>query len=149
MSKEYLSFYWPNFDQTVNVGYWKHLWQMSTVMVTFVKATYVWATIVHIQFWPKFLGPIFFGTFFGPKFSLTFFFTQIFFWPTILWAQIFLDPKSIGLKISLNQNFNRPTFFGPNFFQTQNILDPTFFWSQILFDPKYFWSRNFLVHNFF
>ena len=39
---KYLSCYWPDFDQTLNVGSWEHLEQISTVtVVTFVQATFV------------------------------------------------------------------------------------------------------------
>ena len=62
--QEYLSCYLPNFDPTLNVGFWNHLQQMPTVTVTFVqatfiKATFVLATFVHNQeylscYWPNF-----------------------------------------------------------------------------------------------
>ena len=51
---EYLSCYRPNFDQTLKVGSWDYLEQISTVEVTFVEAsfvqtTFVLATFVHIK----------------------------------------------------------------------------------------------------
>ena len=45
--QEYLSCYWPDFDQTLKEGSWDHLRQIPTVKVTFVQATYVMATFVH------------------------------------------------------------------------------------------------------
>ena len=32
--QQYLRFYWPNFDETVNAGSWEHLEQIPTVVVT-------------------------------------------------------------------------------------------------------------------
>ena len=46
---KYLSCYWPDFDQTLNIGSWKHLEHILTVMYTFVQATFVLATFVHIR----------------------------------------------------------------------------------------------------
>ena len=47
--RQYLSCYWPNFDQTLNVGSWEHLEEIPNVTVTFVQATFVLATFVHIR----------------------------------------------------------------------------------------------------
>ena len=44
--KQYLSCYWPDFDQTLKVGSWEHLEEIATVMVRFVQGTFVLATIV-------------------------------------------------------------------------------------------------------
>ena len=33
---KYLSCYWPDFDQTLNVGSWEHLEQIPNVTLTFV-----------------------------------------------------------------------------------------------------------------
>ena len=41
----YLSCYWPDFDQTLNIG----SQQITTVTTTFVKATFVLGTFVHIS----------------------------------------------------------------------------------------------------
>ena len=41
--------YWPDFDQTLNVGTWEPLEQILTVTVTFVQATFVQVTFVHIR----------------------------------------------------------------------------------------------------
>ena len=68
--QEYLSCYWPNFDETLKVDSCDYLEQISTVAVTFVQATFVQTTFVHIrisqllqtQFWQnfkdRFLGPL-------------------------------------------------------------------------------------------
>ena len=34
--QQYLSCYWPNFDEPLNVGSWEHLEQIPSVMATFV-----------------------------------------------------------------------------------------------------------------
>ena len=47
--QEYLSCYWLNFDETLQIGSWEHLEQIPTVMVTFVQATFVLVTFVHIK----------------------------------------------------------------------------------------------------
>ena len=52
--QEYLSCYWPDFYETLNVGSWDYLKLISTVAVTFVQAkfvlaTFVLATFVHIR----------------------------------------------------------------------------------------------------
>ena len=47
--QEYLSYYWPDVDKTLNVNFFDHLLQRSTIMMTFVYATYVLATFVHIN----------------------------------------------------------------------------------------------------
>ena len=47
--QEYLSFYWPDFDETLQVGSWEHLEKIATVTVTFVQATFVLVTFVHIR----------------------------------------------------------------------------------------------------
>ena len=39
--QEYLSCYWPNFNETLKVGSWEHLEQISTVTMTFVQTTFV------------------------------------------------------------------------------------------------------------
>ena len=69
--QEYISSNWPDFDETLKIGSWKHLEQISTVMVTFVQeifcqATFVLVTFVHAgvsqllltQFWPNFKGKV-------------------------------------------------------------------------------------------
>ena len=48
-SQQYLSCYWPDFDETLKVGSWEHLEQTLTVTGTFVQATFVPATFVHIR----------------------------------------------------------------------------------------------------
>ena len=44
-----LNCYWPDFDQTLKVGPCEHLEQIPTVTVTFVQATFVLVTFVHIR----------------------------------------------------------------------------------------------------
>ena len=61
--QEYLSCYWPDVDETLQVGSWEqleqiptlkvgsceHLEQIPTARVTFVHATFVLVTFVHIR----------------------------------------------------------------------------------------------------
>ena len=47
--KKYLSCYRPDFDETLQVGSWEHLEKIATVTVTFVQATFVLVTFVHIR----------------------------------------------------------------------------------------------------
>ena len=47
--QEYLTCYWPDFYQTLKVGSWYCLEQISTIAVAFVQATFVPATFVHIR----------------------------------------------------------------------------------------------------
>ena len=87
--KEYLSWYWPDFDQTLKEGSWDHLSQIQTVTVTFVHATFVLETLVHIRNISAVTDQI-----------LTRFFS-----PNFLQTLIFLDPKICG-----------PTIFWTKFF---------------------------------
>ena len=52
--QQYLSCYRPDFDQTLKVGSWDYLERISTIEIpfihaTFVQATSVLATFVHIS----------------------------------------------------------------------------------------------------
>ena len=47
--QEYLSCYWPDFDETLKVASWEHLEQILTVTVTVVQATFAHVTFVHIK----------------------------------------------------------------------------------------------------
>ena len=47
--QQYLSCYWPDFHETLKVGFCKHLEHIPTVWVTFDQATFVLATFVHIR----------------------------------------------------------------------------------------------------
>ena len=55
--QEYLNCYWPNFDETLKVASWEHLEQIPTIKLTFVQATFVLATSVHIRNISAFFGP--------------------------------------------------------------------------------------------
>ena len=122
-----ISCYWSYFHQTLNVGSWDYLEQISTVAVTFVQATFVLATFAHIkniptQFWPNFLGPML--------------------------GLIFLDQNFYWTKILLTQTFLDLYFFGPKI-----LLDPKFLWTQNFSDSKFcgrkiLWSLNFFNLNF-
>ena len=43
--QEYLSCYWPDFDETLQVGSWEHLEKIPTITVTFVEAAFVQVTL--------------------------------------------------------------------------------------------------------
>ena len=47
--QQYLSFYWPDFDQIFKVGSWDLFEHVPTVTMTFVQTTLVLATFVHIR----------------------------------------------------------------------------------------------------
>ena len=47
--QQYLSCYWPDFDQILNVGSWDLFEHIPTFKMTFVQATFVLATFVHIR----------------------------------------------------------------------------------------------------
>ena len=47
--QHYLGCYWPDFDETLQVGSWEHLEQILTFTVTFVQATFGLVTFVHIS----------------------------------------------------------------------------------------------------
>ena len=49
LRQQYLSCYWPDLDETLNIGSWKHIQQITTVTTTFVQATFVLGTFVHIS----------------------------------------------------------------------------------------------------
>ena len=49
LRQQYLSCYLPNFDQTLNIGYWEHLEQIPNVTLTFVQVTCVLAAFVQIR----------------------------------------------------------------------------------------------------
>ena len=58
LRQQYLSCYCPDFDQTLSVVPWEHIQQISTVTVTFVQATFVLGTFVHISNISVVTGPI-------------------------------------------------------------------------------------------
>merc|ERR1712013_805318 len=47
--QQYLSYYWPDLDQTLNKGSWEQIQQITTVTTTFVQATFVLGTFVHVS----------------------------------------------------------------------------------------------------
>ena len=47
--QQYLSCYWPDFDQALKIGFWDHLEQISSAMATFVQAIFVLVTFIHIK----------------------------------------------------------------------------------------------------
>ena len=47
--QQYLSCFWPGFDETLKVASWELLEQIPTSKLTFVQAIFVLATFVHIR----------------------------------------------------------------------------------------------------
>ena len=47
--QQYPSCYWPDLDQILNKGFWEQIQQITTVPTTFVQATFVLGTFVHIS----------------------------------------------------------------------------------------------------
>ena len=47
--QQYLSCYWPDLDQKLNKGSREHIQQITTVTTSFVQATFVLGTFVHIS----------------------------------------------------------------------------------------------------
>ena len=47
--QEYLSCYWPDFDETLKVASWEHLEQILTIKLTFFQAAFVLGMFVHIR----------------------------------------------------------------------------------------------------
>ena len=125
---QYLSCYWPDFDQTLKVGSWDHLSQMPTVTVTFVQVTFFLETFVQATFVPATFVPstIVHLRCYWPNFDQTF-------WPMFLQALIFMDPK-----------FSRPTIVW-----RQNFLDPIFFLFRISLDSKFCWRKLSLESKMF
>ena len=58
LRQQYLSYYWPDLDQTLNKESLEHLQQITTVTTTFVQATFVLGTFVHISNISAVTGPI-------------------------------------------------------------------------------------------
>ena len=47
--QEYLNCYWPDLVETLKVASWEHLEQIQNIKLTFVQATVVLVTSVHIK----------------------------------------------------------------------------------------------------
>ena len=56
--QQYLSCYRPDLDPTLNKGFWEQIQQIITVPPTFVQATFVLVTFVHISNISAVTGPI-------------------------------------------------------------------------------------------
>ena len=118
--QQYLSCYWPNFDQISKSALWDHPYQqMSTVTVTFVRATFDLATVCPYQlllnqFWQNFKGK-----FLEPS------------WADAIWPN-FLTLNYISAKV----------------FQTKFLLDQKFFWTKFFWTKIYF-GPNFFGPKFF
>ena len=141
--QEYLSCFWPDFDQTLKLPFWDILWQMSTVIVTFVLVTFV-----HINFnqiWIKyFLRPKFIWT--SKKCPNLFCLDQSFSAISFVWTQNLSGPKTIWTsKLFLTRNFLNPYFFWLEFILTKHFLGPE------CYGTKLFWTKPnyFLINNSF
>ena len=135
--QQYFSCYWPDFDQPCCVGSWNPLEQIPRIMMSYVKATFVLTTFVHIRnisvvtdqiLWIQLYGGLNNRTkiLFGPKFCLH----QTFFWPKSV-----LDPTFLGTNV-----------FGPNIFRTiwtkKSFGSTNFLWAQILFGHSFLLNNN-------
>ena len=133
--KEYLSCYWPNFDQTFRTQLFLGFYFLDPKCC---RPKIFWIQIFWIQ------------NFFGLKILLTqsFFGTQTFCDPKLF------NPKNFGPKILLVRNifwiknfrskqiWNKKDFLDQPFFQSKGLLDQTF-WDKIFLDLKLFWTENF------
>ena len=114
--RQYLSCYWPDFDQTLKKAYWDHLEQIPAVTMTFVMATFDLGIFVHIRNISPVTDPI-----------LTKLSDPIFAGPNSFWTQnvfepnIFLDPK-------FEKNGPTIIFDKTNFEQTFFVSAYTEFW---------------------
>ena len=106
--QEYLSCYWPDFDENLKVASWEHWEQFPTAMLRFVQATFALVTFVHISNMSAVTGPIL-TTLFGPNFfGVIFFFSK---------HNILLGPKDFRPEILLDSKKN----LNSNFLRTPNI----------------------------
>ena len=132
--QEYLSCYWSDFDQTLKVGSWDHLWQTPAVMVTFVQEIFALAIFVHIRNILAVTAPIW----------------QNFLNPTFLQALNFLDLKYFcGPKINLEKKNLGKRMLGMRKFGTRTNIFLTKIFYQHIFKPKYFLTPNFFETNSF
>ena len=110
---------------------------MPYVRMTFVHATLVLVTFVHISnIWPNFNQT---------------------FWTQFL-DHHFVRPKLLGSKIIWTQNHLGPRIllgsyiFRPKLFWIQNFILTQFFypkfWTKMIFDSKFFGPKTFWTHNF-
>ena len=111
---------------------WDHLYQMPKVTVTFVQATYVLATFVHISNISAVTHPIFtklFDPIFGGKnvFDQNFVTSKLFSNQNVLTWYLFGPKICLDPKICWTQSFSNQNFFGWNFVK-----------------PKLLWAQNFL-----
>ena len=106
--QQYLSCYWPDFDETLKVGSWEHLEQFATVTVTFVQSTFVLAAFVHIRIsgYCPMLIKLFGPSYLGALFFLDYFFSS----PNFLWPKYILDKICCTLFIArfFHQNLLYP-----------------------------------------
>ena len=137
--QQYLSCYWPNFDQTSkSAGTIFNRCQLSRWHLSRQHLSWQHLSISEISqlLLTKFFGSNYLGALIiGPKFflDLNFVFTKLFLTqkclrPNIFWEPMFLDPTFFGQfeqRILLDQQI----FFGPKFF-----LDILFYWTTMLFN---------------
>ena len=147
---KYLSCYWPDFDQTLNVGTWEPLEQIPTVTVTFVNATFVLVTYISIsgisqmllaRFWPNFKG-----RFLGRSLTDANCYGDI--WQgnicpgNICPYQQYLNCYWSDFDQIFWHNFGGLNFCRPHSFWTK------LFWTKEFFIPKSFWPKFFLTRFF-
>ena len=100
--QQYISCYWPNFNQTLKVSSWDQLEQLLNLTMTFI---YIRNTsTVNNPTSTKMFGPIFFLHFF--------------------WTKQFFERGFVSTKV-----FRTPIFFDPKSFWTQNFFGQRIFWT--------------------
>ena len=126
--------YWLNFDQTLEIVSWDHLWQKPTVTVMFVQAKFVLVTFVHIKNISGVTNPIL---------------TKLSLGPSLTDANWYLSMQDLSWwHICPHQEYL--SSYWPNFYQTflPNFLTALLFVIQNFFVIKFFWPNNFLTQIF-
>ena len=123
---------------------------MPTVLKTFVQATYVMATFVHISNISAVTGPIF-TKLFGSKFlEFIIFVGQNVLGPNIFRPKFFSDTNFFPTQNPFrDQRFWTSKFIGHKKFSNPKFLFQTQFFSKIFSDTKSIGPNIFWTHNFF
>ena len=135
--QQYISCYWPNFNQTLKVSSWDQLEQLLNLTMTLI---YIRNTsTVNYPTSTKMFGPNFFFIFFGPNsFSNEDLFHQKFLGP-----QFFLIQNLFGLRTFLDKEF-----FGPKYYWT-TFFEPNKFWFRIWLEINFCGTEIFRTYSFF
>ena len=118
-SQQYLSCYWPDFDETLKVGSWEHLEQIPTV-----------SDICPGNICPGNICP----------------YQEYLSWYLLDFDQTFLT-QFLGALIFVDHIFFVQNFFRPKYFFNTNIILAKHFLNQFVL-PKFFWTCFFLLKIF-